>query len=201
MERQGPGRTNHPRLMRPASLSRKYSVMRVTAITTQTQRKRQDRFVRHAEERRCRARMTRGRGLICPTSNAPATVDDARGKRHLFDWQNKAILPSSSRPFGEFRYNYLSVYIIWRGLSNRRPREAFIRRRVVGCCGDQVPCQVGCLLGPVGARGAGALLASDRGTPRRFAGLPADISVERSSLASPVARARCHFSSMAKPPR
>jgi hypothetical protein len=77
--------------------------MRMIAIEAQTQRKRQDRFVRRAEKPRCRAKMMRGYGPICPPSAGPAEVDNARGTKHLFGRRNWSILPSSVTPLGECR--------------------------------------------------------------------------------------------------
>ncbi len=54
--------------------------MRMTAIRTQTERKRQDRSVRHAEKRRCRAGTLRVHGPIHPTSGAGAIADAAWGE-------------------------------------------------------------------------------------------------------------------------
>ena len=80
--------------------------MRVTAIQTQSERKRQDRSVRCAEKRRCRAGMPRGRGLIRPHSSVPATADAARGEKHLFDGQVQASFLASRRPLGECRLTF-----------------------------------------------------------------------------------------------
>ena len=77
--------------------------MCVTAILTETERKRQDGSVHRAEERRCRARMLRLRGPIHPQSSVPATADDAWSGKLLICRQNFAILPSSGRPLGECR--------------------------------------------------------------------------------------------------
>lgn len=79
------------------------SVMRMTTIHAQAERKRQDRSVCRAEKRLCRARMLRVRGLIHPTSAVCATTDTARGEKRLPSEQNQAILKSSGRPLGECR--------------------------------------------------------------------------------------------------
>ena len=64
-----------------------------------------DKPVRRAEERCCRARMMRVRGLILPHSSVCTTAATARGDKRLPSGQNQAILPSSDRPFGECRLN------------------------------------------------------------------------------------------------
>ena len=64
----------HPRRDPPITGT---AVMCVTAILTETERKRQDRSACRAEKRRCRARMMRLRGPIHPQSSVPATADDA----------------------------------------------------------------------------------------------------------------------------
>jgi hypothetical protein len=75
----------------------------MTAILTETERKRQDGSVHRAEERRRRAGMMR----VCgPTRQAPgvcATTDTAQGEKRLFNWQNQAILTSDGMPLGECR--------------------------------------------------------------------------------------------------
>jgi hypothetical protein len=83
--------------------------MRVTAIRTQTERNRQGKFVRHAEERRGLARMLRVRGLIRPHSSVQATADDARGEKHLLSGKVQAISPSIGRPLGECRLFALAL--------------------------------------------------------------------------------------------
>jgi hypothetical protein len=77
--------------------------MRVTTIRVQTEPKRLDRSVRHAEKRAHWARMLRVRGLIRPALGAYATAHAARGEKRLLNWQNQALLPSSGKPLGEFR--------------------------------------------------------------------------------------------------
>jgi hypothetical protein len=77
--------------------------MRMTAIRTQTERKRQDRSVRHAEKRRCRAGTLRVHGPIRATSGVCAIADAAWGEKRLFNWQNQAILASDGTPLGECR--------------------------------------------------------------------------------------------------
>lgn len=85
------------------SASTNASVMRMTTIHAQAERKRQDRSVCRAEKRLCRARMLRVRGLIHPTSAVCATTDTARGEKRLPSEQNQASLKSSGRPLGECR--------------------------------------------------------------------------------------------------
>ena len=77
--------------------------MRMTAIRTQTERKRQDRFVRRAENRRYRARTRRVQGPIHPAASVCATADTAQGEKRLFNWQNQAIFTTDGRPLGECR--------------------------------------------------------------------------------------------------
>jgi adenine-specific DNA-methyltransferase len=77
--------------------------MRMTAIRTQTERKRQDRSVHRAEKRRRRAGMLRVYGPIRPTAGVCATTDAARGEKRLISWRNQAILTSAGRPLGECR--------------------------------------------------------------------------------------------------
>jgi hypothetical protein len=77
--------------------------MHLTAVRTQTERKRQDRSVRRAEKLRCRAGMTRVRGLIRPTPGVWATADTARSERRLINWQDQAILLADGSPLGECR--------------------------------------------------------------------------------------------------
>lgn len=71
------------------------------AIRIQIKRKRQEGSVRHAEKRHCRAGTLWVHGPIRPTSSAFATKDTAQGEKHLFDWENQAILKSDGRPLGE----------------------------------------------------------------------------------------------------
>lgn len=59
------------------------SIMRVTAIWTQTERKRQGRSTCRAEKRRRLARTRRLLGLIRPVPEACATADAARGEKRL----------------------------------------------------------------------------------------------------------------------
>jgi hypothetical protein len=73
--------------------------MRMIAIRTQIKRKRQDRSVRHAEKRYCRAGTLRVHGPI----RVCATTDTAQGEKHLFDCQNQAILKADGRLLGECR--------------------------------------------------------------------------------------------------
>ena len=83
--------------------------MRLIAIRTQTERKRQDRSVRPAEKRRCRAGTLRVHGPIRPTSGVCAITDAAWGEKHLFNWQNQAILASDGRPLGECRFELFAA--------------------------------------------------------------------------------------------
>src|SRR3546814_5368233 len=87
------------------------SVMRMTTIHAQAERKRQDRSVCRAEKRLCRARMLRVQGLIHPTSAVCATTDTARGEKRLPSEQNQAILKSSGGPLGECRLGTVRILI------------------------------------------------------------------------------------------
>jgi len=107
--RNRPDGARHPRSHPPIASA---TAMRVTAIQTQTERKPQDRSVRHAEERRRRARMLRVRSLIRPTSGVCGTADTARGEKRLFIWHNQEIFPSSGRPLGECWPNWVSILSI-----------------------------------------------------------------------------------------
>ena len=95
-----PDGARHPRRRPPIASA---SVMCMTTIRTQTERKRQDRSVRCAEKHRRRAGMLRVYGPICPTSGDCATTDDARGGKRLISWRSQAILTSEGRPLGECR--------------------------------------------------------------------------------------------------
>jgi hypothetical protein len=77
--------------------------MRMTAIHAQTERKRQDRFVRHAEKRRRRAVTLLVRGPIRKARGVCANTDTAQGEKRLFNWQIQANVTSSGRPLGECR--------------------------------------------------------------------------------------------------
>jgi hypothetical protein len=65
--------------------------MRMTAIHAQTERKPQDRSVRRAEKRRCRARMLRVHRMIHQAPSGWATTDTAQGEKCLFNRQNQSI--------------------------------------------------------------------------------------------------------------
>jgi hypothetical protein len=66
------------------------TVMRVTAISTQTERKRQVRSVRRAERPRSREGLLRPRDLIRPALGVSATAaDTTRGEIHLFNLPNR----------------------------------------------------------------------------------------------------------------
>lgn len=78
--------------------------MRMTAIHTQTERKRQDRSVRCAEKHRRRTGMLRPLGPIRATLGVCQTTEAARGGKRLIRWRSQAILTSEGRPLGECRY-------------------------------------------------------------------------------------------------
>ena len=64
----------------------------VSAVETETERKRQDGSVPRAEHRVCPTTLTRLRGLIHPHSSVPATTDEAWRAKHLIRRQNQATL-------------------------------------------------------------------------------------------------------------
>ena len=74
--------------------------MRVTAIQTQTQRKRRDWPVRRTEKRRCREKTLPVRGPIHPDPGVCATADAARGEKRLSSGQNQAILRQTAGHLG-----------------------------------------------------------------------------------------------------
>ena len=76
----------------------------MTAIQTQTERKRQDRSARCAEKHRCRDRTRQFRGLIRPVSAACATTGAAQGEKRLSSAWIQAIFTSNSMPLGECRF-------------------------------------------------------------------------------------------------
>jgi hypothetical protein len=77
--------------------------MCVTAFLTETERKRQDRSVQRAEERRCRARMMRVCSPTCPHSNVLAHANAAQGPKRLISKRTQVILASNGMPLGECR--------------------------------------------------------------------------------------------------
>ena len=105
--RHRPDGARHPCRNSPLTSA---AVMRVTAIPTQTERKRLGRSVRRAEKRRCRTRMLRVRGSILSAPRVCATADAARDEKQLFSGQNQAILPSNGRPLGECRFKWAFLH-------------------------------------------------------------------------------------------
>ena len=83
--------------------------MRVTAILTEPERKRQDRSVYRAEERRHRARMMRVFGPICPHSSVLTHANAAQGQKRLISQRIQAILASKGMPLGECRLMAASI--------------------------------------------------------------------------------------------
>ena len=94
----GPDGARYPRRDPPIASA---TAVRAAAILTKTDRKRHDKTVRRAENRRCRARITWVRSLSRPTPGVSATADTARGEEHLFSGQVQATFPSSRRSLGE----------------------------------------------------------------------------------------------------
>ncbi len=83
--------------------------MRMTAIHAQTERKRLDRSVRCAENRRRQANTLRIRGPIHPVPAVCATAHGAQGEKRLIKGQNQATLTSDGTPLGEYRFNKPSI--------------------------------------------------------------------------------------------
>ncbi len=77
--------------------------MRVTAILTAAERKRQDGSVHRAEKRRRWARMMRVCGPACPNSSVWAHASAVQSPKRLISKRNQAILTSNGRPLGECR--------------------------------------------------------------------------------------------------
>ena len=77
--------------------------MRVTAILTAAERKRQDRSVHRAEERRRRAKMMRVCGPTCPHSSVWAHASAVQAPKRLINKRKLAILTSNGMPLGECR--------------------------------------------------------------------------------------------------
>jgi hypothetical protein len=100
-----PHSARHPRRHPPPSSA---TVMRVTALRTQTERRRQDRSARRAEKRRRRARLLPVRGLIRPTSGVCTTAHAGRGEKRLLNSRNWVTLSSNVMPLGECRATWLS---------------------------------------------------------------------------------------------
>ena len=84
--------------------------MRVTAILTAAERKRQDRSVHRAEERRRRAKMMRVCGPTCPHSSVWAHASAVQAPKRLINKRKLAILTSNGMPLGECRLN---VSLMW----------------------------------------------------------------------------------------
>ena len=82
--------------------------MRVTAILTAAERKRQDRSVHRAEERRRRAKMMRVCGPTCPHSSVWAHASAVQAPKRLINKRKLAILTSNGMPLGECRLIYLA---------------------------------------------------------------------------------------------
>ena len=78
--------------------------MCVTAILTETERKRQDGSVHRTEERRRRAGMMRVCGPTCPHSSVLAHARTAQGPKRLISKRNQATLASKGMPLGECRF-------------------------------------------------------------------------------------------------
>ncbi len=95
--RHGPGHPcRHPSIAGAA-------VMCMTLKLPESERKRQDRFVRRADKRVCSTKLTQRRGPIHPHSSVPATEDEAWRAEHLNSRQNQATFTSSGKPLGETR--------------------------------------------------------------------------------------------------
>ena len=99
--RHRPDGPRHPRRDPPIANA---SVMRMTAIHVQTERKQQDRYARCDEKHRCRDRTRRFRGLIPPVSVACVTAGAAQDEKRLSSGRILAILASEGTPLGECRF-------------------------------------------------------------------------------------------------
>ncbi|WP_022705467.1 hypothetical protein [Pseudorhodobacter ferrugineus] len=80
------------------------TVIRVKLKLPETERKRQDRFVRRAKKRVCPTKLTQHRGPIHPHWSVPASANEARREKHLIRRQDQANLPSNGRPLGACRF-------------------------------------------------------------------------------------------------
>ena len=87
--------------------------MRVTAILTAAERKRQDRSVHRAEERRRRAKMMRVCGPTCPHSSVWTHASAVQAPKRLINKRKLAILTSNGIPLGECRTTNLSAGIFF----------------------------------------------------------------------------------------
>ena len=96
------------------------SVMRMTAIHVQTERKRQDGSVRRAEKHRRRSRTVPLRGLIRPVFAACAALDAAQGEKRLSGGRIQAIFASAGAPLGECRLSPLCYPFCRRTMTQAR---------------------------------------------------------------------------------
>jgi cobalamin biosynthesis protein CobD/CbiB len=87
--------------------------MCVTAILTETERKRQDSSVHRAEERRCKARMMRVCGPTCTQSSVLTHASAAQGAKRWISRRNQATLTSNGMPLGECRIRNVKMQIIY----------------------------------------------------------------------------------------
>ena len=127
------------------------SVMRVTAIHAQTERKRQDKSVRCAEKHRRRAKTGRPRGPIRPVPTARATADAGRGAKRLSSARIQAFSASECIPLGECREkngqeyrcgqqaSFALVDMVGQAVSRCEPNGVDRYKRIIGVCfkGDQ----------------------------------------------------------------
>ena len=98
--------------------------MRVTAILTAAERKRQDRSVHRAEERRRRAKMMRVCGPTCPHSSVWAHASAVQAPKRLINKRKLAILTSNGMPLGECRIKEARVAEFRNCLADGRVKEA-----------------------------------------------------------------------------
>jgi hypothetical protein len=80
--------------------------MCMTLKLPESERNRQDRFVRCAEKRVCSTKLTQRRGPIHPHSSVPAASDDRWRTKRLISRKNPATLTSSDRQLGECRLKF-----------------------------------------------------------------------------------------------
>ena len=113
--------------------------MRVTAILTAAERKRQDRSVHRAEERRRRAKMMRVCGPTCPHSSVWTHASAVQAPKRLINKRKLAILTSNGMPLGECRFGFetthhsLTSYVGRRTFAGRSAAQVLRLTSPVNC--------------------------------------------------------------------